>query len=273
MRYWGGLSFALQASTVLLLSLVAVFAISDSFVFPYLLNLADRLDATALSAILGGLLFVAGTFLVVVNREPRNGTFAVLVTLPCIPTILAQSTIDWPAILRVNFDMPTGLTFEATLGLALLLVVGYLVLELTAAFNRAALAAGDRRFDAKDVDAVYGRQHAWGSAVLASAVAIAVVVVSVAYLIAAPLGQGISVQWGIVLPLAILSCLVLIAVVYAFTSQHRVPAPFAGNDQVDRTSQPTQYARLGKETGLAAEHGAGSAKRDDRITDHLDSGG
>ncbi len=74
MRYWSRLTISIQAFFVLLLSVIAVIAFSNSFIFSYLVSAISQLKAfepVHISIILAVILIVIGSLQVIVRRTPE----------------------------------------------------------------------------------------------------------------------------------------------------------------------------------------------------------
>jgi len=226
LRYWNGLTISIQAFFVLLLSLIAVFAFSNSFVFPPLLSVISKLNAfepVHISIILAGILVLVGSIQVIVRTEPNVGSFISLTVILLTPSVVATTNIDWAQIMGWQLDtelaLPQGLVFLFTA----LSVIGYIVLRLTIQHNSSALTASAHGFDKKEISTAYFKKHIWGFLMIASAA----IIVLLIYLSSNYIGQALGVifpQISVdILVVGILCIIVLIAVAYAFLVRGRLP--------------------------------------------------
>jgi len=243
LRYWSGLTLGIQAFLVLLLSFVAVYIFSNSFVFPPLVSAVSTLaniGPMQISIILAALLILVGSLQIIVRREPRIGFFIFLVAIFLIPSLLAT---PWGIVLLF-----TTLT-----------ILGYVVLRFTTKHNSLALAAADRGFDRKEVGAAYINKHIWGFLIIVGAI----VIVFLIYLVSNQIEQALSgslrgVPMGILF-IGVICSLVLIAAAYAFLVRGRYPfgtRPTATTNGsglgtiIERQDQPVETpASLSQEPG------------------------
>lgn len=226
MRYWSGLTLGIQAFLVLLLSFVAVYIFSNSFVFPPLVSAVSALaniGPMQISIILAALLILVGSLQIIVRREPRIGFFIFLVAIFLIPSLLATTTTDWAQILGLEFETEAELPWGIVLLFTTLTILGYVVLRFTTKHNSLALAAADRGFDRKEVGAAYINKHIWGFLIIVGAI----VIVFLIYLVSNQIEQALSGSLGGVpmgiLFIGVICSLVLIAVAYAFLVRGRLP--------------------------------------------------
>ena len=226
LRYWSGITFGIQALLVLLLSISAVFAFSNSFVFAPLMNMISDLlplQPIHVCLLLAALLILTGSVLVIIRKEPRVEGFVILIALFCTPALLGFSTTDWPQILGIELETETGISFGGMLSLAFLIVAGYLVLQFTSQYNRLALKAAERGCDREEVGIVYRNKHVWSFLTVVGASVVVLLLFFLSSQIENTLGENLGGMPVNILLVGILCSLVLIGASYAFLVRGRSP--------------------------------------------------
>lgn len=221
MRYRNGLTFSIQALTILVLSGAATYAFSSSFVFQSLASIAYPLQPVHLSIITAGFLVLAGILLIIVKQQPNSGLFVSLVALFCVPSVLAHSALDWARLVGAGEEIETGLNVGSALLLAVLVVTGYLLLRFTARFNQSALVAADLGYDRREVESIYSSQHLWGAAVAVGAAILGIIIFLLANLIERNLGGNRDGLSAIILPVGIFCTMALAVVAYWIVTRGR----------------------------------------------------
>ncbi len=222
-----------------MLSFVAVFAFSNTFVFRSLTSVVSDvspLEPIHLSAILIVFLVLVGSLQIITSREPKLGFFIFLLAILLIPSVLTTTTTNWAQILELKMEMGAELPRGAVLLLTTLTVLGYVALQFTTRENSLALSAADRGFDREEVGAAYIIKHIWGFAVITGAIAIALLIFQVSNQTERVLGENLrDIPIGVLFT-GIICSLLIIMVVYSFLVQGRSPvvqiSPNVGSDHI-----------------------------------------
>lgn len=235
MRYWSILTFSIQACAILLLSLMSVYAFSNSFINPLwqsIFSSQPPIETMHISAILAVILIIVGSLQIIVRRVPKIGFFIFLVAIFLTPSVLATTTIDWVQILGLEFDVEYELPWGIVLLFTTITVFAYIILRLTTRQNSLALVSADRGYDKREVGKVYGAQHIWGFFILCGATIISLVIFLLLKLIDNSMGSGT--MSGVILPLGILCSLLLILTVYAVFIRKREPSKPGGQSHSEK---------------------------------------
>lgn len=242
MRYWSGLTISIQAFFVLLLSVIAVIAFSNSFIFSYLVSAISQLKAfepVHISIILAVILIVIGSLQVIVRRTPDVGFFMFFIVALLIPSVLATTNIDWAQIMGWQLDAELGLPRALVFLFIAVVIIGYIALRLTMQTNSSALAASSSGFDREEINTAYFKQHVWGLVIISGTAAIVLVIYLVTNYIDSILRVGFSQISVDILLVGILCVLVFIAVVYITLVQGRLPLKIRQTSEPKRVSPDT----------------------------------
>ena len=237
LRYWSGITLGVQTLLILLMSIGAVFAFSNSFVFAPLMNMISSLltiQPIHASLALAALLILVGSVLVIIRKEPTVEGFVFLLALFYTPALLGLSTINWPQILGIELEIRTGVSFGGMLLLTLLIVAGYLVLRFTSQYDRLALEAASRGSDREEVGIVYRNKHVWSFITVMGASAVVVLL----FFVSGQIGNTLEEKLGSIpvniLLVGTICSLVLIGAIYAFLVRARAPVQRLGEIRQQR---------------------------------------
>lgn len=246
MRYWSSLTLGIQAFQILILTLVAVYAFSNSFVFPSLVSALSNVfpvEPMYISVILAAFLIVVGSLQVIVRREPKTGFFIFLVVILLTPSVLTTTTIDWAQILGLELEVENELPWGIVLLFAVMIVFGYMALRFTASHNSLALVAADRGYDKQEVGTVYSAQHTWGFIIAGGAAIIGIVIFLILKAIERAPGSGLGGMSTSIIPLGILCSLGLIMTIYAVIIRGRAPATLSRRPEIEERQGSTAPAQ------------------------------
>ena len=276
MRYWSGLTISIQALLVILLSVIAVIAFSNSFVFSYLVPVISRIKAfepVHISIILSVILILIGALQIMVRRTPNVGFFMFFVVILLIPSVLATTNINWAQIMGWQLDTelepPRSLVF---LFIALV-TIGYILLRITMQADSSALAASSLGFNREEINTAYFKQHTWSLVIISGTAAIVLVIYLVTNYIDSVLKAGFSGLSVDILLVGILCILVLIAVVYISVVRGRLPlkirqtsetkrvSPDAAREQISRTERAPLSMSLARSPWVCPYCGSDSTRQ------------
>jgi hypothetical protein len=239
LRYWSGLTTSIQALLVLLLSVIAVIAFSNSFVFSYLVSAISQLKAFEpihISMILAGILILIGSLQVIVRRTPDVGFFMFFVVILLIPSVLATTNINWIQIMGWQLDTELELPRSLVFLFIALVIIGYIVLRISMQADSSALAASSLGFNKEEINIAFFKQHAWSLTIISGTAAIVLVIYLITNYVDSVLRAEYTRISVDILLVGILCVLVFIAVVYITLVRGRLPL------KIRQTSEPRRIS-------------------------------
>jgi hypothetical protein len=123
----------IQIIVITLMSLGASMAFAESGFGESLQKWAKMVSTpvgASFTLIIWGFLFVIGLYTIVI-RAKNAGFFAVLAILFSLPTLLTYNQINLLSFVSSDFSFDTFITFNMALVLGMVLIIGYIVLNLT----------------------------------------------------------------------------------------------------------------------------------------------
>ena len=234
------MTFGIQVFLILLLSFIAVYAFSNSFVFPLLVSTLSNVflvEPTYISVFLAAFLIVVGSLKIIMRREPKIDFFIFLVAIFLTPSVLTTATINWAQILGLELDMANELPWGIILLFTTTTVSGYIVLRFSASHNSSALIAADRGYNRQEVGTVYSAQHTWGFIIAGGAATMGLIIFLVLKAIESTLGSGLGGMSTSILSLGIVCSLGLIMTVYVVIISGRSPDALSKRQEVKEAAK------------------------------------
>jgi hypothetical protein len=109
-------------------------------------------------AVIWGLLSVLGVFRIIFKGSSGGG-FAWLVTLLSLPSLLSFNSVNPLGIFGLEFTFQTQLSFYEALGIGILIMVGYIVLNCMSIFQQVRRNFTRRGVVSKDIEASDHQSH------------------------------------------------------------------------------------------------------------------
>jgi hypothetical protein len=206
-----------------ILSLCGTLALVNSNAYPLLQKLVSGQAPeilTYLPWMSWGLLFIFG-FEAVILRKTGGGSFVWLVVAFSLPALLSFNGLDFPKMLGLNLAIKSQLSFYETLGLAALIMTGYILLGQMSVLKQARLNLIRRSAEMRDIGDVNLKGHLLLLMATCAALTMVIAVALLAHLIETFTVDYLSgIPWRVVS--VGLGCILILAVyLYWLGSQRR----------------------------------------------------
>jgi hypothetical protein len=149
-QYWSRL---VEWIVIALLALAGVLALTNASAYSWIHDpVADRVPALApfLPVLIWALVFLFGVQSII-WRSKGGGTFTLLVGLISLPALMNFNSIDWLKFIGIQSHVTDGLGFFPCLVLGLLVMTGYLLLNLIGNLKQSRNSLQRRGADRADI--------------------------------------------------------------------------------------------------------------------------
>ena len=157
-QYWIRLA---EWLIIAVMALASVLALANSSSYSWIHDpVADRWPSFAplLPGLIWALVFIFGVQSIIL-RSKGGGAFAILVGLICLPALMSFNSVDWLEFIGIQSQITSGLGFFPCLVLGLLIMTGYLLLNLMSALKKSRLSFKHRGANPADIQEFDIRGH------------------------------------------------------------------------------------------------------------------